>query len=199
MKKIISLTLAVIIIATSFTACSSKPNAELTEENITKTVTTAFDALKVVDTELLEKYVQSPTLGILISYIDKQEQFKELGKAIFENLSYEIKSIDLENSTVTLSVTNKDLKDATEKYTKSLLKSYTKIQLLQRLSNEEWLNNNLSKLTAKIDKAEMKEEPEEITISIKKQSKNLILVFDEEAENEVSGGALLAIKNSIAN
>lgn len=199
MKRIISLTLAVIIIAASFTACSSKPNAELTEENITKTVTTAFDALKVVDTELLEKYVQSPTLGILISYIDKQEQFKELGKAIFENLSYEIKSIDLENSTVTLSVTNKDLKDATEKYTKSLLKSYTKIQLLQRLSNEEWLNNNLSKLTAEIDKAEMKEEPEEITISIKKQSKNLILVFDEEAENEVSGGALLAIKNSIAN
>ncbi len=199
MKKFISLTLAVIIIAASFSACSSKPNAELTEENVTKTVDTVFDALKKVDTKALDTYVLSGTLGILVDYTEKQEQFKELGTAIFSNLSYEVKSVDLENKTVTLSVINKDLADASEKYTKNLLKSYSKLQLLHNLSDEKWLNNNLSKLTSEIENAKMKETPAEITISFQQNKKNLVLLFDEVAENEVSGGALGAIKNAVAN
>lgn len=199
MKRIISLTLAVILIASTFGACSSKSSAELTEENITKTVNIAFDALKNVDTETLKTYVSSSTLGMLIGYIEKQEQFKELGKAIFANLSYEVKSVDLKNNTVTVSVINKDLEKSTTKYVKGLLKSYTKLQLLQRLSDEKWLDNNLSKLTAEIEKAEMEKEPSEITISIQQKEKNLILVFDETAENEVSGGSLGAIKEAASN
>lgn len=195
MKKLISLSLAILLIAISFSACSQKPNNEFTQENVTKTVTTAFDALKNVDTETLETYVSSSTLSILSSYIDKKDQFKELGKAMFANLSYEIKDINLENNTVTVAVINKDLKASTEKYTKSLLKAYTKIQLLQRLNDDKWLDNNLSKLTAQIEKAQIQKEPTEITISIQQKSNNLVLVFDETAEDAVSGGAIGAIKN----
>ena len=42
----------------------------------------------------------------------------------------------------------------------------------------------------------MMSEAREITLSVKKGEENLVLVFDEEAENAVSGGALGAIKSA---
>ena len=44
MKKTVSLILAVIMIAATFASCTG-PNADMTEENITSTVDTAFTAL----------------------------------------------------------------------------------------------------------------------------------------------------------
>ena len=106
MKKTLSILLCLAFMLVSFTACSS--NA-MTEKNVTKTVDTAFAALKEFDTDTLQKYVDSSTLNTIVGYAEKHEQLKQLGQAIFENVDYEIKSIDLDKKTVTVTVKNKDL------------------------------------------------------------------------------------------
>lgn len=196
MKKTVSIIFAVIMIAATFASCTG-PNADMTEENITATVDTAFAALVEFDTETLTKYVDSSTLNVIIGYADEHEQFAQLGREIFANLSYEIKSIDIEGKTVTVSVTNKDLYSIAQEFTSDLTSNYSTFQLLSLLTNETWLNNNLSKLTDEISQAQMKDGSTDITLTIDDSGKNLVLGFDENAENGVSGGALSAIKQTI--
>lgn len=193
MKKIISLTLAVIMIALSFCACS-KPNAELTENNVKKTVNTAFTALKDFNTEDLRTYVNSNTLNLIITYAEKHQQFVDLGQAIFKNLDYEIKDINLDLKTVTVSVTNKNLASAAQNFADSL-KVYSTFQLLSKLSDKEWLNSNLSSLTDAIKASPDKEGYVDITLHINQKDDHLVLTFTSEAEDEVSGGAVSAIQS----
>lgn len=196
MKKTVSLILAVIMIAATFASCTG-PNADMTEENITATVDTAFTALVEFDTETLTKYVDSSTLNVIIDYAEDHDQFVQLGKEIFANLTYEIKSIDTENKTVTVSVKNKDLYLTAQAFTVQLTQKYSTLQLLNLLKSDAWLDNNLSELTADIAEAKMLEESTDITLTIDDSGKNLVLGFDENAENGVSGGALAAIKETI--
>lgn len=196
MKKTVSLILAVIMIAATFASCTG-PNADMTEENITSTVDTAFAALVEFDTETLTKYVDSSTLNVIIDYAEDHDQFVQLGKEIFANLTYEIKSIDTENKTVTVSVKNKDLYLTAQAFTVQLTQKYSTLQLLNLLKSDAWLDNNLSELTADIGEAKMLEESTDITLTIDDSGKNLVLGFDENAENGVSGGALAAIKETI--
>lgn len=196
MKKTVSLILAVIMIAATFASCTG-PNADMTEENITSTVDTAFAALVEFDTETLTKYVDSSTLNVIIDYAEDHEQFAQLGREIFANLTYEIKSIDTENKTVTVSVKNKDLYLTAQAFTVQLTQKYSTLQLLNLLKSDAWLDNNLSELTADIGEAKMLEESTDITLTIDDSGKNLVLGFDENAENGVSGGALAAIKETI--
>lgn len=196
MKKAVSLILAVILIAATFASCTG-PNADMTEENITATVDTAFKALVEFDTETLTKYVDSSTLNVIIGYAEDHEQFAQLGREIFANLTYEIKSIDTENKTVTVSVKNKDLYLTAQAFTVSLTQKYSTLQLLSLLKSDTWLDSNLSELTADIAEADMLDESTDITLTIDDSGKNLVLGFDETAENGVSGGALSAIKETI--
>jgi len=196
MKKTVSLILAVIMIAATFASCTG-PNADMTEENITATVDTAFTALVEFDTETLTKYVDSSTLNVIIDYAEDHEQFAQLGREIFANLTYEIKSIDTENKTVTVSVKNKDLYLTAQAFTVQLTQKYSTLQLLNLLKSDAWLDNNLSELTADIAEAKMLDESTDITLTIDDSGKNLVLGFDENAENGVSGGALAAIKETI--
>lgn len=196
MKKFIALTLSILITAFSFCSCSSAK--ALTEENITKTVDAAFSALKSFDTEELNKYVDSSTLGMITGYAEKHDQFRQLGAAIFENLTYEIKKIDLDAKTVTVSVANKDLSYTASSFVSSLLEKYSTFQLLIKLDDELWLNSHLTDLVEKIADAVPDPEPLEITLTVTQGKKNLVLGFDETAENAVSGGALGAIKDAIA-
>ncbi|MGN1329034.1 MAG: hypothetical protein ACI4V4_04970 [Eubacterium sp.] len=193
MKKIFSIFLSTLLICLCFAGCSG-PNAEMTEENITATVDTAMTALKEFDTENLEKYVDSSTLSTILGYANEHQQFIDLGKAIFENLTYEIKSIDLDNSTVTVSVSNKDLYDVASDFAQNLKSNYSTFQLLSKLSNDSFLDRKLGILCESINDANMLPDSAEITLTIEQDSKNLVLVFDEDAENQVSGGALSAIK-----
>ncbi len=193
MKKIISLTLAVIMIALSFCGCS-KPNAKLTEGNIKKTVNTAFTALKDFDTEDLRKYVDSGTLNLIITYAEQHEQFIKLGQAIFKNLDYEIKEINLDLKTVTVSVKNKNLYSAAQNFADGL-KGYSTVELLSKLSDENWLNNNLAELTAAIEAAPDSDSYVDITLHIKQEKNRLVLNFTGDAEDQVSGGAITAIKS----
>lgn len=195
MKKIISAILVLSIVFV-FAGCSG-PNAELTEENITETVNVAVDALKDFDTEQLDKYVESSTLSYIVGFAEDHEQFAELGRAIFKNLTVDVKSIDIENKTVTVTVRNKDLEQAAYDFTQDLLSNYSKIQLLGKLTNDSWLDSNLSTLVSEIEKAKMSDQGIDVTLTIRQDKKNLVLCFDETAENAVSGGALGAVKSIV--
>lgn len=194
MKKIISLAMCALLIALTFCGCSG-PNADMTEENITETVEVVETALKEFNTKDLEKYVDSSTLSVIMGYAEKQQQFIDLGKAIFENLDIEIKSIDTENGTVTVDVKNKELYDVANEFAGNLKSQYSTFQLLSKLSDSDFLDRKLATLCKDIDESSMAEAPTEVTLTIEQGKKNLVLVFDEEAENAVSGGALTGIKS----
>lgn len=196
MKKGIALFLSIVLIICCFSACA-KTSAEMTQENITATADTVFTALKEFNTEDLETYVSSSTLSVIMSYAKQHEQFAELGRSIFENLSYEITSIDTQNKTITLSVMNKDLASTAQDFTNDLLSKYSTISLLSNLSSDTWLDSNLAILQEDIAAAPMQSDSVEITLTIEQGEDNLVFVFDENAENGVSGGALGAIKNAI--
>lgn len=196
MKKGIALFLSIVLIICCFSACA-KTSAEMTQENITATADTVFTALKEFNTEDLETYVSSSTLSVIMGYAEKHEQFAELGRSIFENLSYEITSIDTQNKTITLSVMNKDLASTAQDFTNDLLSKYSTLSLLSNLSSDTWLDSNLAILQEDIAAAPMQSESVEIALTIEQGEDNLVFVFDENAENGVSGGALGAIKNAI--
>lgn len=192
MKKTLSILLCLAFMLVSFTACSSN---SMTEKNVTKTVDTAFAALKEFDTDTLQKYVDSTTLNTIVGYAEKHEQLKQLGQAIFENVDYEIKSIDLDKKTVTLTVKNKDLAQGASEFANELKKDYSAFQLLAKLSDDTFLDSRLAQLKEKIADAQMEENGVDITLNIEQGSKNLKLTFDDTAENAVSGGALSSIKS----
>ena len=200
MKKFTVVFLSILIVAFSFTACSSKPNNKLTEKNITNTIDTIFDALKEFDSSTVKRYVESSTLDTILTYASKKDQFRKLGVAMFENLQYEIKEIDTDNKTVMLAVKNKDLSEVASEYTKNLLKEYASIsgmlQLLKDIQNDTWLDTNLSVLTKGISNAAMKDEETDITLSFEQKNDRLVFTFTQTAEDAVSGGALTAINNN---
>lgn len=196
MKKGIALFLSIVFIICCFSACA-KTSAEMTQENITATADTVFTALKEFNTEDLETYVSSSTLSVIMSYAKQHEQFAELGRAMFANLTYEITAIDTANKTVTLSVSNKDLAQVAGDFASDLMGKYSTFNLLSNLSSDTWLDSNLSILTEDIDAAPMMSQPAEITVTVQQADDNLVFVFDEDAENGVSGGALGAIKSAI--
>ncbi|MCH5320670.1 MAG: hypothetical protein J1E36_02835 [Eubacterium sp.] len=193
MKRAISLLLCAVILCLSLTACSG-PNADMTEENITKTVEVVETALQKFDIDNLNKYVDSTTLSIILGYAKKHEQFAELGRAIFANLEMEITSIDIENQTVTVSVSNKDLFQAANDFAQQLKSDYSTLQLLAKLNNDTFLDTKLAQLCADIDASGFLPEAVEMTLDIEQGKKNLVLGFNDNAENAVSGGALSAIK-----
>lgn len=196
MKKGIALFLSIVLIICCFSACA-KTSAEMTQENITATADTVFTALKEFNTEDLETYVSSSTLSVIMSYAKQHEQFAELGRAMFANLTYEITAIDTANKTVTFSVSNKDLAQVAGDFASDLMGKYSTFNLLSNLSSDTWLDSNLSILTEDIDAAPMMSQPAEITVTIQQADDNLVFAFDENAENGVSGGALGAIKSAI--
>ncbi len=198
MKKAISLLMCAVMLCLSLTACSG-PNADMTEENITKTVETVETALKEFDIDNLNKYVDSSTLSIILGYAEEHEQFAELGRAIFGNLEMEIKSIDIDNKTVTVSVSNKDLAQTASDFAQQLKSEYSTFQLLAKLSSDLFLDTKLAQLCQDIEEAEILPQKIEMTLNIEQSKKNLVLSFNADAENAVSGGALSAIKTIYSN
>lgn len=193
MKKIYKSAVALIlatVLAFSLSACAK---TEMTEENITDTVQTVETALKEFDTKKLDKYVGSTTLSYIMKYADKHTQFSDLGKAIFANLSLKIESIDTENQTVTLEVKNKDLSAVAYNFASNLKADYSTLQLVGKLDDEDFLNVSLGSLVSSINDA-TEEKESTVTLKLKKGDKNLVLLFDDEGEDAVSGGALSAIK-----
>lgn len=193
-KKVLAVVLSLLMVF-SLSACSNSSN-ELTEENVTLTVDTIMTALKEFDTDTLSAYVDSTTLSTIITYAGGYDEITTLANAMFENLDYSVVAIDLtdsENATVTLSVINKDMGDEAKEYIDNLLDQYSTIQLLAKLATANWLNNQVEALVMRIDECEMQEDYTEITLTITQGEDNLVLAFDETAEDAVSGGVLSAV------
>ncbi len=184
------------LLAISLSGCSG--GTEINEKNITQTVLKVEKALKSFDEDDLKKYVESDTLSKILSVSNGKKQFGELGQAIFEELSIEIDSIDVENAAVTVFVKNRELSEIASAFAKDLSETYTSFQLLGKLNDEDFLNSNLSRLTEDISSAKMQDGSTKITLNVKKGKKNLVLSFDGDAENAVSGGALGAIMKTFS-
>lgn len=189
--KVITSILLTLSMVFSLSACSS--GAKLTQENVIKTVEIVETALKEFDTEKLQKYVSSTTLDYIIKFSNNHEQFAELGRAIFRDLEMEVESVDLENKTVTVTVRNKKLTNAASSFSKKLKERYSSFQLLKKLDDESFLDSSLGELVESIADAQLTTEAN-VTLNIEQGKKNLILSFDADAEDAVSGGALQAIK-----
>lgn len=189
--KVITSILLTLSMVFSLSACSS--GAKLTQENVIKTVEIVETALKEFDTEKLQKYVSSTTLDYIIKFSNNHEQFAELGRAIFRDLEIEVESVDLENKTVTVTVRNKKLTNAASSFSKKLKEKYSSFQLLKKLDDESFLDSSLGELVESIADAQLTTEAN-VTLNIEQGKKNLILSFDADAEDAVSGGALQAIQ-----
>lgn len=192
-KRVMCIALCLMIIPT-LSSCSK---AELTEENITSTVETVEKALQSFDKKKLEKYVDSETLSYILKLAKGHEQFDELGVAIFENLEIDIQNVDVSAKTVDVVVKNKDLYQVASNFTYELLNQYSSLQLLQKLNDDDFLDDSLSTLTSGIQQSEMSDEGVSVTLTVTQGKRNLIIGFDDDAEDAVSGGALTAIKELI--
>ena len=190
-KILLSVVLAVAL-AFSFSSCSK--SVELTEENVIETVSVVEESLKKFDTKKLEKYVKSSTLSTIMRYADKHKQFKELGKAIFSDLSITVDDVDIKNQTVTVTVKNKDLSSVASDFAEKLKNNYSAVQLLNKLDDDDFLDFSLNQLVESMDAVDDETEVT-VTLNVKKGDKNLVLTFDDDSEDAVSGGALTAIKN----
>lgn len=193
MKKFVKVAACVIlsvIMALSFASCSS---TKMTKKNMIETVSAVETALKEFDTEALNRYVSSTTLDYIVKLSASHEQFAELGKAMFADLELEVKSVDTENQTVTISVSNKKLNEIASIFTEGLKSNYSNTELLRKLNDDSFLNNSLNVLLEGIKNSKTPVQAE-ITVKVEKGKKNLVLALDETAEDAVSGGALGAIK-----
>ena len=196
MKRFLSVILCASLVFTmlfGFSACAKK--TEINSENITLAVEKAEEALKEFDTKALSNYVDSKTLGVIIPIAEKKDAFLKLGQAMFKNLSMEIVSIDEANATVKVKVINKDLYSPATDFANSLNSNYSKMQLLGLLDDDAFISRNLDPLIEKIEAAPMQNEETELTLTVTQGKRNLVLGFDDAAEDIVSGGALGAIKS----
>ena len=205
LKKSICILLC-IVTAVSFAACSknkAKQKSELLsgltdsvdEANVTATIQAIEKGLKSFDTDVFSACVKSSTLEYIVGFSKGHTQFSDLGKAIFENLTMDIKNIDLNKKTVTLSVNNKQLYIVASNFAGNLKSSYSTTQLLNLLKDDTFLDSSLSTLIDGIKGAQIKEQPEEITLTFEQKDGYLVFNFDETAESAVSGGALKAVKD----
>lgn len=195
MKNVLKISVSIMLIfamSISFASCSKK--VEMTEESIRETVDIVNVALKDFDIDSLEKYVDSQTLSYILKFAKEHQQFADLGKALFENLTMEAESVDVEDATVTVKVHNKKLDLPASDFANDLNDNYSTMQLLNLLNDDSFLDSKLKVLNDRIAQT-ASELDSTVTLKVTKGKKNLVLTFDEQAENAVSGGALTAIKS----
>lgn len=179
----------------SFAGCSKK--VELTEENVISAVEEATTALHEFNTRDLKKYVDSKSLAFIIGLAEEHEQFADLGRGMFASLEIKVISVDLENKTATVEVSNKDLYAIASSFTYNLTKQYSTMQLLTLINDETFLDLNLTELLEDIEKASLYPEKKVVTLTLNDEGKNIVIGVDEEAENAISGGALSAITSIV--
>ena len=179
-------------------ACS--PGRAMTEDNITKTVALVEKALRDFDRDTLQKYVNSKTLDYIIKLAGNKEQFDAIGKLLFEKLEMSVKSVDLDNQTVTVEIKNRDMALIGKRYA-NMIKVRTKskpMEMLKLLEDDSFLDISVKSLTAQISRATVPDNPVEATLSVKKGAKNLVLSLSNEAEDAISGGVISAISGLFA-
>ena len=181
----------------ALSACSA---SAMTEDNITKTVALVEKALREFDRESLQKYVNSKTLNYILKLTNNNEQVDTIGKLLFEKLEITVKAVDVENRQVTVEILNRDMALIGERYS-NMLQHYpndSPLGMLGLLGDEKFLDISVRSLTAQISAATVPDNPTEVTLKVSKGAKNLVLYFDEEAEDAVSGGVVTAISEAFS-
>lgn len=191
-KKSIALLLCMCFLL-SLVGCSS---ANISEKNITSTVATVEQALQEFDQKKLEKYVKSSTLNYILKLAKNKDQFSQLGVTIFENLSMTVESVDEQNATVTLKISNKDMSSVAGDFAADLTSYYSGMELLKKLNDDEFLDASLAELQQGINGVTDTKETT-VTLHVSQGKHCLVLYFDDAGEDAVSGGALSAIKTII--
>ena len=194
MKKITKSALCFLLAVITVFSLAGCSKVQMTEDNILQTVIDVETALKDFDEETLKKYVDSKTLDVIIQYAEKHIQFEQLGTRIFESMTMNVESVDTEKQTVTVRITNYDYTSTASIFVSNLKSSYTPVQLMNKIDDENFLNSQLSELVELMGMTSDEYE-KTVTLKVEKGKRNLVLVFDEEAEDAVSGGALSSIKD----
>ena len=191
MKKILCvlLTLSIAFLASS---CSSGKDAQALEPSADG----AKAALCEFNIDDFKKYASSETLNEIEKQIETYPQIEILSKAIFKNLEIEVKSAKLNDKTgkgtAVLKIKNKDLKQLASDYITSMVSDY----LLGKvdLKDEAFLNEQIEILSTQIEDAP-DGEWQKVKVNTKKGSDGVWrILFNDEAENAVMGGAAASIK-----
>lgn len=203
-KKIICITLC-LALCFGFGGCSSN---ELNEENVTATIQKAEEGFKDLNVATLGKYVKFGTLSnfssslgenvdiaqsISVGDLSDLKPFAELCNILFANLDIEIDSINLEEMTVDVTITNNDYYTPALLYAYNLKKTYSTQDLLRLFSNQERFEEKLNELIISLKDAETTTKTTTATIKIEQGDKNLVLVLDKDAEYAVTAGVISAI------
>ncbi len=208
MKKVAKKLLCILLclaMCFGFGGCSSN---ELSEKNVTATVEKVEQAFKDLNVATLGKYIKFGTLtnlsnslgedvdladSISIGSLSDLKPFANLCNIIFANLEIEIESINLEEMTVDVSITNNDFYSPAIKYAYNLKKNYNTQELIGLLSNQKRFEEKLNELITSLENAEATTKTTTATLKIEQGDKNLVLVLDKNAEQAVTGGVLTAI------
>ena len=196
-KKLLCLLLCTLMVF-SFSGCSSK---KLSEENVNKTIETVENAFIDASVVTLNKYTKFDTVLSNKIKVDPKnlggkKKLLELTKVLFENLEIEVNSVDLEEMTVTLNVTNKVTYLTTDNFLTNLKKSNSVTQIITNLSDDEFVTKNVDIYIKELEKAPIASSPRTITVKFEQGKHNLVLLFDDEAINAITGGASEALKKN---
>lgn len=98
------------------------------QQEIEKSIENTFNSLKQLNKKKIKKYLDYDKLLNSIDEMIIRQNDKELEKALFTDLSYKIKSINIEKqkAIVNIEVVNKDYKDIYTKWTKEILNQKNK-------------------------------------------------------------------------
>lgn len=188
-----------------FGGCSSN---ELSESNVTATVDKVEQAFKDLNVATLAKYIKFGTLSnlssslgedvnladsISVSDVSQLKPFVSLCDIMFANLEIEINSINLEEMTVDVSITNADYYQQSMIFAYNLKKNYNLQELLSLMANQQRFEEKLGELITSLEETEVQTKTIEATLTIEQGDKNLVLVLDKNAERAITGGVLTSI------
>ena len=208
MKKVAKKTICILLclaICFGFGGCSSN---KMSEKNVTATVEKVEGAFKSLNVATLGKYIKfeslsnlSSSLGedvnlaesISIGKLSDLKPFAKLCTIIFENLEIKTESINLEEMTVDVSITNKDYYSSAIIFAYNLKRNYSTQELIALMGNQARFEEKLNELITSLESSEAPTQTTTVTLKIEQGDRNLVLVLDKDAEHAVTGGVLSAI------
>lgn len=182
-----------IMMALLMTSCSSGEDSQAVRDSAEN----ARLALMEFDTDKFEKYAKSETLDSIEGQTAVYPQIKTLAQEIFKELEIEVKHVKVSEEkgtgTATLKIRNKALKEPASDYVSSMVTQY--LQGKVDLKDSAFINEQLESLCKTVENAETGDWVK-VKVDVEKQSDGTwIIIFNDDAEDAVMGGAASVIKN----
>ncbi len=192
MKKYLCIVIS-IIMALFLTSCTSGEDNQAVRDS----VEAARQALIEFDTNEFEKYAKSETLDAIEGQTAVYPQINTLAQEIFKELEIEVKRVKINDEkgtgTATLKIRNKALKEPASDYVSSMVTQY--LQGNVDLKDSTFINEQLEALCKIVEGAETGDWVK-VKVDVEKRNDGTwIIVFNDDAEDAVMGGAASVIKN----